>query len=638
MVRSASVLACLLLFGFSAPQASAQLAWADEFNSEKIDRSIWTFDVGGHGFGNGQLEYDTARRENAYIEDGKLVIEARREDYDGKSFTSARMLTQGRFAFRYGTLEARIKLPDTANGVWPAFWMLGNRIPAVNWPHCGEIDILEIGGKDGIAEGKQRRKINAAIHFSGANDEYEFETAWFDADVDLSADFHNYKVEWTAEHLKFYLDDREYGSFDIRAEHLSEFHRPAFPILNVAVGSWDSSYTGVSTPDQVTAEFPAKMYVDWIRLTKSEKTELFFGDEVAEQGNFHVFSESHNSGDHLRLVDNDWPGLQDSDAGTLYLWNNMVESDNASSPFEGQTCWTLDVKQGDWFGMGVFLANYRNMSNYSDGQLHFDVKTESAVPLKIGIKSAHAGEFFLPLGDEEDEFGFARDGRWQRVTIPLNRFANIDFKTVYQVFMLTGTPPDEDLTISIDNVVWEPSETRPKPHPGTYGVFTESPEHRSSGQLELESDGGFFVWEKTLEFASQTPVEGERSISLSSSQAASWFGCAFTPNTKVDLTSYSDEASRLCFSMKTSSDSTFMIGLKSGNIDGVGQKWFTFAPGRDPFDFKRDGQWHQVEIPMTLISDEVDLSAVSQLFQVLGRSGPISDIEFDDIYFSSEPE
>lgn len=98
----------------------SDVVWSDEFNGGSIDSAMWTYDVGGKGFGNGQLEYDTARRENSYIENGSLVIEARREDYFGNSFTSARMLTQGRFAFKYGSLEARIKVPDTADGLWPA--------------------------------------------------------------------------------------------------------------------------------------------------------------------------------------------------------------------------------------------------------------------------------------------------------------------------------------------------------------------------------------------------------------------------------------------------------------------------------------------------------------------------------------
>ncbi|MHC5119521.1 MAG: glycoside hydrolase family 16 protein, partial [Planctomycetota bacterium] len=113
----------LTVFLFVCGSVHAAVVWSDEFNGPNIDTDTWTWDVGGWGFGNGQLEYNTARRENSYIDNGSLVLEARRENYFDNSFTSARMLTQGRFAFKYGTLEARIKLPDTADGLWPAFWL-----------------------------------------------------------------------------------------------------------------------------------------------------------------------------------------------------------------------------------------------------------------------------------------------------------------------------------------------------------------------------------------------------------------------------------------------------------------------------------------------------------------------------------
>jgi beta-glucanase (GH16 family) len=125
------------------------VVWSDEFDGPEIDKTTWIHDVGGWGFGNGQFEYDTASSKNSYIENGSLVIKAIRENYFGNEFTSARLQTQGRFAFKYGTLEARIQLPDTADGLWPAFWLLGNNFPGVMWPESGEVDIVEAGSKDG---------------------------------------------------------------------------------------------------------------------------------------------------------------------------------------------------------------------------------------------------------------------------------------------------------------------------------------------------------------------------------------------------------------------------------------------------------------------------------------------------------
>lgn len=453
------LIVCLLTSG----SAYCEVVWSEEFNGDSIDHATWTYDVGGHGFGNGQMEYNTARGENSYIENGSLVIETRREDYLGKSFTSARMLTQGRFAFKYGTLEARIKVPDTANGLWPAFWMLGNNFGGIDWPNCGEVDILEIGGKAGIARGLQRRRINCATHFSGPDGRKGIYDAWLNADLDLNLDYHLYRVSWTPEYMKFYLDGVEFGSFDITPADLAEFHQPFFIILNVAIGGWDSSYTGVSRPRDVTAALPAKMYVDWIRLTANPHTKLYLGKDTAESGPFGVYTETTPVKTSLIYEDGSDPHFEYGPAAALYTWNNMTPAAEPPAASEGEKCWSFDIKAGNWFGAGVFLPNHRNMKNYSNGYLHFDIKTTSNAALRVGIKSSRGGDSFLPLGNESAEFGFPRDGKWQKVTIPLNRFGNADFQTVHQMFMIAGDPPPGAFNLSIDNVLWQPSPPSPTP-------------------------------------------------------------------------------------------------------------------------------------------------------------------------------
>ena len=152
----------------------------------------------------------------------------------------------------------------------------------------------------------------------------------------------------------------------------------------------------------------------------------------------------------------------------------MTPSANPPAPSEGTNCWSFDIAGGNWFGMGVFLPNFRNMKNYSDGYLHFDIRTTAgdATPMQVGIQSCVAGQlagdaanFWLPLGtDQTSEFGFAHDGQWHSVKIPLNRFANIDFRTVNQLFQIASVGnPASALNLSIDNVWWEPSATRVTP-------------------------------------------------------------------------------------------------------------------------------------------------------------------------------
>jgi beta-glucanase (GH16 family) len=611
--------------------AHSAVVWQDEFNGTEIDRETWGYDYGGGGFGNGQLEFNTARSENSYIENGNGagVI---------KEFTSARMNTQGRFAFKYGSLEARIQLPDTADGLWPAFWLLGNNFPGIAWPNCGEIDILESGAEAGILAGTQNELINVAIHYSNAAGEYEYAADWINAsDIipsnDLSAGYHLYKVDWTPTALTFYIDGIPWASYDITAPHFEEYHHPAFPILNVAIGGWN--YVKINEPSGITAPFPAQMKIDWIRLEDNGDTEIFLGADTAETGNFGIFTETTPVDTALVYGDDTAATWPYSDEAAVYPWaDTMTFAADQTAASEGVEGWTLDVAGIGWCGMGVFLPNFRNMENYSDGFLHVDIKTTSTDLYEFGIESARGAQAWLPVGDETTEFGFARDGNWHTVSIPLNRFANTDFKTVGQIFMLLCTASTGGTTLSLDNIWWEPSVVRPRPSNGNFGVYTETADHKNSGEFVPGADGDFFIWADTLDPATQTPFEGIESLSFTSAAGLNWFGAAFTANVKYDLSAFDNPNGKLHFAMKTSSSVPFKIGMKSGNQDGVGQKWIDFVAGSDPYGFVRNGQWHEIEIPVSNLVADVDFSQMSQLFEILGDSGAISDIELDDIYYS----
>lgn len=456
MMRNTFVI--LAVFLLMCSSVYSDVVWSDEFNGPDIDRDIWTWDVGGSGFGNGQLEYNTRRRENSYIENGSLVLQAKRQDYKGNSFTSARMLTQGRFAFKYGSLEARIKLPDCGDGVWPAFWLMGNNLPGIKWPDAGEIDILEAGSAAGIADGLQKKRINCAIHFSTSKGKHGMADSWTNAPVDLTLDYHRYRMEWTPKYLKFFLDDVKYGQWDITPAELSEFHQPFFPILNIAVGGWN--YVKIKDAAGITAPMPAKMCVDWIRLKDNAFTKIYLGADAEETGVFGVFTETTPVDSALVFGDEKDPAFAYGREAAVYLWNNMVDAARPVKASEGSKCWSYDVAAGKWFGMGVSLANFRNMKNYSDGYLRFDIRTTLSDTMKVGVKSSIGGDSWLPLGDDKAEFGFARDGKWHSVAIPLNRYANIDFKTIHQMFMIVSGSASASTTLSIDNVYWKPNAAK----------------------------------------------------------------------------------------------------------------------------------------------------------------------------------
>ncbi|HBG26800.1 MAG: hypothetical protein A2Y10_05430 [Planctomycetes bacterium GWF2_41_51] len=601
----------------------AEVVWSEEFDGPSIDSAKWTYDTGSWGFGNGELQYYTARPENAYIEDGALVIKAMRENYKGAgmSFSSARLKTQGRFAFKYGTIEARIKVPDLANGLWPAFWLLGNNIGSHTWPKCGELDILEMGMKSAITAGLTNKRHSAYAHWDYQNS-YANHGIAVDSSVNLNTDYHLYKMSWTPTTIKAYIDGVEFWAFDISpvvTNSLEEFHRPFFIIANLAVGGYN--FVDITDPGAITAPFPARMYIDWIRVSSNASTVLYYGDDIIETGNFGVFTDTTPVENHITYG---------TDAN-LYIWNNMTA--NTAVPYEGTESWSFDVGGGQWFGMGVLCSLDRNMKNYSDGYLHFQMKTTSTAAMKVGIKSSAAGESWLPLING-GEFGPLRDGSWHEVIIPLNRFANIDFSAISQIFMIAGDAPASALNLSIDNVYWTESVERPTPANGNFGVLTETAAHKTSGEFMPTINGDIFVWENTLAAATQHPYEGSGCLSFASTPGLTWFGAAITPNIKYNLTAFSYPESKLRFALKTSSTVTFMIGMKSGNVEDIGQKWITFAAGNDPYGFVRDGNWHVIEIPMADISNAVDLSQVSQLFEILGTNGPISGIEIDDICFT----
>ena len=247
----------------SAPSRPGwELTWSDEFNSGSApDQAKWKFAIGGDGWGNKELEYYTSRRQNARINLGNLEIIARNEKYTGKgvvrNYTSARLITAGKFEQAYGRFEARIKIPY-GQGVWPAFWLLGADDKEAGWPTCGEIDIVEnIGREPGTVHG--------TIHgpgYSGANGIgglYALPTGRF------ADDFHVYAVEWEPNEIRFYMDDHLYTTrkpSDLPQGTKWVYDHPFYVLLNFAVGGeWPGN------PD-ATTKFPQTMFVDYVRIYK----------------------------------------------------------------------------------------------------------------------------------------------------------------------------------------------------------------------------------------------------------------------------------------------------------------------------------------------------------------------------------
>jgi len=244
--------------GYSTPLSYDEydLVWHDEFEGERLNPDYWVFETGDGcpnlcGWGNNELQY--YRQENARVADGVLTIEARREDFGGKRYTSTRIKTEGKQSFKYGRIDIRALLPE-GQGIWPALWMLGNDIQTVGWPRCGEIDIMEMIGGNG-----RENQVHGTLHWdsnghASAGGRYTKSSGIF------ADEYHVFSIIWDETSIKWFVNDIEFHEINITPAHMTEFHQEFFFIFNVAVGgNWPGN------PDETTT-FPQQMKVDYVRV------------------------------------------------------------------------------------------------------------------------------------------------------------------------------------------------------------------------------------------------------------------------------------------------------------------------------------------------------------------------------------
>lgn len=247
--------ACLLMLIISLASCSQtknsndwKLIWSDEFNYEGLpDSTKWGNDVGY--IANNELQYYTKRDiDNSVVSGGNLMIIAREEKIDTFAYSSARLITDGKFTCTYGRIEARMKLP-VGQGIWPAFWTLGQNIHQLGWPKCGEIDIMEHINKEDIMHGTIHWDQNGHVYFGGSTP----------CDV---TKFHVYATEWDKDSINFFMDNTKYWGYSIKdsVNNTEEFHKPHYILLNLAIGGdWPHN------PDSTTI-FPDTVFVDYVRV------------------------------------------------------------------------------------------------------------------------------------------------------------------------------------------------------------------------------------------------------------------------------------------------------------------------------------------------------------------------------------
>ena len=286
--------------GGITPTDDWQLVWSDEFNGTGLDLDIWNIEVNGNGGGNNELQYYCEKAVS--VQDGNLVLTATKEEYMGKHCTSGRINSKNKVYFTHGKIEASIKLPSTANGLWPAFWMMGNDFDQVGWPNCGEIDILEMGHVDGINSGTQDRYFNGACHWgfykSGNYPNYAHSNTCSYSLQD--GNYHTFTCIWNDSELNMYVDLETYptsspyytiGLADSNDDWATGkyFHKPFFILFNLAVGG---AFPGIYDINNITAltDGPRSMYVDWVRVYQhGDTSETFSGKTNQSTGNASVY-------------------------------------------------------------------------------------------------------------------------------------------------------------------------------------------------------------------------------------------------------------------------------------------------------------------------------------------------------------
>lgn len=249
----------------AAPTDNWQLVWSDEFNGTNgsaPDSSKWNFVNQGGGFGNNELQYYTNRRDNSYLENGSLVIVAKKESYSGQSYTSAKLTSKDKGDWTYGRFEIRAKLPQ-GRGMWPAIWMMPTESVYGGWPKSGEIDIME-------NRGDQMSKVSGTIHYgnswpnnSSSGNSYTLPNGPSFADA-----YHTFAVEWEQGVIRWYVDDilfsTKTGWFTPDNPYPAPFDQKFYMQLNLAIGGTNTPFTGKTSPDD--SALPQKMYVDYVRV------------------------------------------------------------------------------------------------------------------------------------------------------------------------------------------------------------------------------------------------------------------------------------------------------------------------------------------------------------------------------------
>ena len=473
-----AILASVMAFAGASAMADVlnpvigNLLYEENFNS--LDTNVWnTIDgdgcgIGLCGWGNQELEY--YRPGNLSIDDvpfepgtKALAIQARHEGFGGKAFTSGKITTEGKLQVKYGLIEFRMSTPQIGTGLWPAGWMLGTTL--ATWPAKGELDIVEMGHKLSamIPLGSDINSYTAsnAIFYSAAacvpgNESCAASTAWqtknsYVASTPLTNRFVTYRMYWTDSQIRFTVVDNGI-EHDMYAAPIpvggesSEFQAPFYFLFNLAVGG---NFTDAASEGQVTAPLPGKMYVDYVRVYQLNGLgEVKLGNQTPKQtGTFGVFTDA-NTTDKQEL----------GGSADLWVWNQTSIAPGTAPAYEGSNVIAWNYTAPQWFGAGIASRQARDMSNFGNGTLKFNIKIPANVGFKIGIADTYTNENWINFPANTTAYGLVRNGDWAQATIPISAIRGINaLQSMSQLFMIASIDPQPtaNFPIAIDNIVWD---------------------------------------------------------------------------------------------------------------------------------------------------------------------------------------
>jgi beta-glucanase (GH16 family) len=420
-----------------------ELLWNDEFNDDRIDPLKWTYETGDgtdyglpRGWGNNELQLYTSSEENSHIgQDGDvsaLIITAK-NDGDNQ-YTSAKLTTKGLFSMRFGRIDIKAKLPE-GKGIWPAIWMMGDNRDMVDWPGCGEIDIMEMLGHE-------PDKVYGTVHY--VNEERrkgDSQGMHVSSSQNFSDGYHVFTLVWTPETLRFEVDGIHYHEVTIE-EDMKEFLRSFYLILNVAVGGYWPGY-----PDATTA-FPQSMHVDYVRVFSRK------GFTPPAPPTLNVEEESIGQVIEPNIADH---AIREGfeDLGNL----EVISYGGGGEPFiatsenaiDGDLSLVFDFPGGNWGGAYLLMEQPRNLSQYT--HLVFSLNKPADLvdaEIKLESPSSNASVFLTNYQGSEISDGFFE------YAIPLSDFQDLDLIQVNIPFAIwnpvNGSGEFVTATVLIDNV------------------------------------------------------------------------------------------------------------------------------------------------------------------------------------------